>query len=100
MSKPTTTQAKLSHEEFTLKAIHGLRVKPYLGINTVISGFNKAFRDYFGEDPIAATTKLVEQGKLTLIPAKKGVTIYDPKDKLQDPSKAPDAVLAKILAAG
>jgi hypothetical protein len=48
---------KLTEEEFVLQAIKKLRKEPFRGIHSVYSGFNEAFRKYFGtnrgaeEDP-------------------------------------------------
>jgi hypothetical protein len=68
---------KLSHEEFYLMAIKALQKPPYLGIHTVWSGFNDAFREYFpGEDPVKVTKRLTKQGKIVAIPARGGVRIY------------------------
>jgi hypothetical protein len=84
-------ETKLSHEEFFRKAIPALRKvntrtgKPYLGIHSVFSGVNDAFRKYFGKDadPIAAVNKLVEEGRLYTRPMKGGVMIYFPEDAVQ-----------------
>ena len=93
-------QARLTEEEFALRAIHALRTKKYKGIHTVYSGFNSAFRQYFDTDPVEATKKLAESGKIILRPAHGGATIYDPKDappvQTWSPSKK-DGPLDKIL---
>ena len=72
---------KLSHEEFTLRAIDKLRNDNYKGIHSVFSGFNQAFREYFGSDPVEAQKALVTKGKIVTVPAKRGVMIYKPEDK-------------------
>ena len=72
---------KLSHEEFTLRAIDKLRTGNYKGIHSVFSGFNQAFREYFETDPIAAQKAMVTEGKIVTVPAKRGVMIYKPADK-------------------
>jgi nitrogenase molybdenum-iron protein alpha/beta subunit len=69
---------KLSHEEFIQTAIVKLRTEGYKGIHSVYSGFNEAFKAYFSEDPVAATTKMSKEGKIQLMPVKGGVMIYLP----------------------
>lgn len=72
---------KLTHEEFIKKAIVSLRKEGYKGIHTVYSGFNNAFKKYFnGEDPVAATNKLAQEGKITIRPVKGGVMLYLPEE--------------------
>jgi len=46
---------KLTEEEFVVQAIKNLRKEPFRGIHTVYSGFNEAFRKYFGTNPVEAT---------------------------------------------
>ncbi|GAB4548112.1 MAG: hypothetical protein Fur0020_16010 [Thermodesulfovibrionia bacterium] len=72
---------KMSHEEFVKKAIVSLRKQGYKGIHTVYSGFNEAFKKYFGgEDPVAVTNKLASEGKIIIRPVKGGVMLYLPED--------------------
>lgn len=72
---------KLTHEEFIKKAIVSLRKDGYKGIHTVYSGFNNAFKKYFNnEDPVAATNKLAQEGKITIRPVKGGVMLYLPEE--------------------
>jgi len=78
---------KLTHEEFIKKAIVSLRKEGYKGIHTVYSGFNNAFKQYYdGANPIEATTKLAEEGKIVIRPVKGGVMLYLPEEapKAQD----------------
>ena len=70
---------KLTEEEFIRKAVKKLRGK-YKGIHTVYSGFNTAFKDYFGTNPIDATQRLASEGKINIRPVKGGVMIYLPED--------------------
>jgi predicted membrane protein len=72
--------AKLTYEEFVRLAIERLRPPKYKGIHSVYSGFNQAFKEYFGEDPIKITKQLADEGKITVRPAKGGVMIYLPED--------------------
>jgi hypothetical protein len=83
---------KLSEEEFVRKAVKKLRGK-YKGIHTVYSGFNTAFKEYFGKNPVEATQRLASEGKINIRPVKGGVMIYLPEDA---PNTAGD-VLKKIL---
>ena len=72
---------RLNHEEFVKKAIVTLRKEGYKGIHTVYSGFNDAFKKYFdGENPIEATNRLAQEGKIVMRPVKGGVMIYLPED--------------------
>lgn len=72
---------KMNHEEFIKKAIVSLRKEGYKGIHTVYSGFNEAFKKYFpGENPVEATNKLAQEGKIVIRPVKGGVMLYLPED--------------------
>ena len=74
--------AKLSEQEFVLAAIKAAHAKTpkYDGCHTVYSGFNAAFREYYGEgsDPVAATTRLAEAGVIVVRPARGGAMLYTP----------------------
>ena len=61
---------KLTEYEFVARAIKKLRKPPYKWIHSVYSGFNQAFREYFNRDPVEATSKLVEEGKIATRPIK------------------------------
>jgi hypothetical protein len=84
---------KLSEEEFIRKAIKKLRGN-YKGIHSVYSGFNAAFKQYFGTNPVEATQRLSNQGKINIRPVKGGVMLYLPEDA---PNTA-ENVLDKILS--
>ncbi len=72
---------KLSHEEFVRKAIVSLRKDGFKGIHSVFSGFNEAFKKYFtGENPVEATNKLAQEGKIIIRPVKGGVMLYLAED--------------------
>ncbi len=78
-------EKKLSHEEFVRLAIQKLRTANYRGIHSVYSGFNEAFKLYFGgENPVEVTTRLAEAGKVSIRPVKRGVMLYFPGDGPQD----------------
>ena len=84
---------KLSHEEFVRKAIVDLRKEGYKGIHTVYSGFNNAFKKYYeGANPVEATTKLAEEGKVIIRPVKGGVMLYLPEDAPEAKNIGDDAL--------
>jgi len=84
----------VSEEEFVRRAIKRLRKPPYKGIHSVYSGFNQAFKEHFGKNPVEATTKLAEEGKIVTRPVRGGVMIYLPDDA----PTPKESVLKKILA--
>ena len=83
---------KLTEEEFVRKAVKKLRGK-YKGIHTVYSGFNSAFKEYFGTNPVEATQRLASEGKINIRPVKGGVMIYLPEDA----PNTEENILKKIL---
>lgn len=85
-------EGKLSKEEFVVRAIKKLRGK-YRGIHCVFSGFNEAFRQYFGEDPRGTTQELAAKGIIVIRPVKGGVMLYLKGEAPQ----AGDDALRKIL---
>lgn len=89
---PNEEEPKLSEEEFFRRAIRKLRGN-YKGIHSVYSGFNQAFKQYFGTNPVETTQKLVQEGKISIRPVKGGVVLYLPEDT---PNSTAD-VLNKIL---
>lgn len=86
------SKPKLTEEEFIRRAIKKLRGN-YKGIHSVYSGFNRAFKKYFGTNPVEATQRLVKEGKINIRPVKGGVMIYLPEDS----PTSPENVLNKIL---
>lgn len=106
--KSTTTEAsaetKLTHKEFVEKAIRNLRTGDYLGIHVVYSGFNNAFREYFGADPRPILDGLKAEGFITSSLCKGGAKIALKADidaanaaKAAERAKEPSPTLAKIL---
>ena len=85
-------EGKLSKEEFVIRAIKKLRGK-YRGIHSVFSGFNEAFRQYFGEDPRVTTQDMAAKGIVVIRPVKGGVMLYLKGEAPQ----AGDDALKKIL---
>ena len=92
MDEGSSTQ--ISEEEFVRRAIKRLRKPPYKGIHSVYSGFNQAFKEHFGKNPVEATQKLAGEGKIVTRPVRGGVMIYLPEEAPQ----AKESVLKKILA--
>ena len=83
---------KITEEEFVRKAIIKLRGN-YKGIHSVYSGFNAAFQEYFGKNPIETTQRLASEKKIIIRPVKGGVVLYLPEDA----PNSPQNVLSKIL---
>ena len=71
-------EKKLTEEEFIIQAIKKLRKEPYRGIHSVYSGFNEAFRRYFGTNPVEATSRLAREGKVETRLFKGGVMLFLP----------------------
>ena len=67
---------KLGEYEFVVRAIKSLRKPPYKGIHSVYSGFNQAFKEYFGTNPVETTQRLAKEGKISIRPVKGGVMLY------------------------
>ncbi len=86
-------EEKLPEYNFVVRAIKRLSRPPYKGIHSVFSGFNQAFREYFNKDPVEATTRLAQEGKIVTRPVRGGVMLYLPEDA---PSQS-KGVLNKIL---
>lgn len=73
-------EEKVSEYEFVVRAIKTLRRPPYKGIHSVYSGFNQAFKDYFNKDPVEATTRLADEGKIVTAPVKGSTLLYLPEE--------------------
>ena len=86
---------KLTEEEFVTQAIRKLRKEPFRGIHSVYSGFNEAFRKYFGTSPIEATSKLAAEGKIETRPFKGGMMLFLPGEAPKRPST--EEVIRQIL---
>lgn len=91
-------EERLSEYEFVLRAIQKLRNPPYKGIHSVYSGFNRAFKEYFDKNPVEATTRLAQEGKIATRPVKGGVMLYLPEEA--PPARGAKGVLDKILGEG
>jgi hypothetical protein len=87
-------EKRLTEEEFVIQAIKKLRKDPYRGIHSVYSGFNEAFRKYFGTNPIEATTRLVAEGKIETRPFKGGVMLFLPGEA---PKRPPTEEIIRII---
>jgi len=89
-------EKKLTEEEFVIQAIKKLRKDPYRGIHSVYSGFNEAFRKYFGTNPVEATSSLAAGGKIETRPFKGGVMLFLPGEAPKRPTT--DEILQIIVA--
>jgi len=91
-------ERKLTEEEFILQAIKRLRKEPYRGIHSVYSGFNEAFRKYFGTNPVEVTSRLAAEGKLETRPFKGGVMLFLPGEAPKRPSA--EEIIQLIIGSG
>ena len=91
-------ETKLNEEEFVLQAIKKLRKEPFRGIHSVYSGFNEAFRKYFGTNPVEATSRLAAEGKVETRPFKGGVMLFLPGEAPKRPSA--EEVIQLVLGPG
>ena len=88
---------KLTKEEFVIDAIKKLRdTNRSQGIHSVYSGFNAAFKSYFGEEARPTTDKMVSEGKLVVQPRKGGVMMYLPGEAPAMSDGSGEAALAKM----
>jgi len=90
----TEEERKLTEEEFVVQAIRKLRKDPFRGIHSVYSGFNEAFRKYFGSNPVEATLKLAGEGKIETRPFKGGAMLFLPGEA---PKRPPLEEIVKIV---
>jgi hypothetical protein len=91
-------ERKLTEEEFVLQAIKKLRKEPFRGIHSVYSGFNEAFRKYFGTNPVEATSRLAAEGKIETRPFKGGVMFFFPGEAPKRPSA--EEIIQLVLGSG
>ena len=89
-------EKRLTEEAFIVQAIKKLRKDPYRGIHSVYSGFNEAFRKYFGTNPVEATTQLAAEGKIEPRPIKGGVMLFLPGEA---PKRPTTVEIIQIIAA-
>jgi hypothetical protein len=94
----TEESKKLTEEEFIVQAIKKLRKDPFRGIHSVYSGFNEAFRKYFGTNPVEATTKLAAEGKVETRPFKGGAMLFLPGEGPKRPST--EEIIRMLLGQG
>ena len=90
---------RMHKKKFVLDAIRRLRKPPYSGIHVVWSGFNTAYRHYYGEDPRSYIDQLVAEGIIVKRPTKGGILIFDAKEvpKRATPEQQGAEALATIL---
>jgi len=79
-------ERKLTEEEFVKQAVMKLRKEPFRGIHSVYSGFNEAFRKYFGTNPVEATSRLTAEGKIETRPFKGGAMLFLPGEAPKRPT--------------
>jgi len=91
-------ERKLTEEEFVLQAIKKLRKEPFRGIHSVYSGFNEAFRKYFGTNPVEATSRLAAEGKIETRLFKGGVMLFLPGEAPKRPSA--EEIIQLVLGSG
>jgi hypothetical protein len=91
-------ERRLTEEEFVLQAIKKLRKEPFRGIHSVYSGFNEAFRKYFGTNPVEATSRLAAEGKIETRPFKGGVMLFLPGEAPKRPSA--EEIIQLVLGSG
>lgn len=92
---------KMGYVDFFETAILKLRnASKSKGIHSVWSGFNQAFREYFGGDPIRITQDLAKKGLIEIRPARRGVMIYLPGEAPISRKDLGKEALSKILGAG
>lgn len=91
-------EGKLTEEEFVVQAIKRLRKDPFRSIHSVYSGFNEAFRKYFGTNPVEATSRLAAEGKIETRPVKGGAMLFLPGEAPKRPS--PEDIIQLILEQG
>ena len=84
---------RMSEEEFIVRGIQRLRKPPYKGIHSVYSGFNLAFKEYFGKNPIEVTQRMAQEGKIVIRPVRGGVMLYLPEDAPQPKKSVLEAIL-------
>ncbi len=91
-------EKKVTEEEFVLQAIKKLRKEPFRGIHSVYSGFNEAFRKYFGTNPVEVTSRLAGEGKIESRPFKGGMMLFLPGEAPKRPSA--DEIIQLISGPG
>ena len=91
-------EKKLTEEEFVVGAIRKLRKDPFRGIHSVYSGFNEAFRKYFGTNPVEVTSRLAAEGKIEVRPFKGGAMLFLPGEAPKRPST--EEIIQVILGVG
>jgi hypothetical protein len=91
-------ERKLTEEEFVVQAIRKLRRDPFRGIHSVYSGFNEAFRKYFGANPVEATSRLATEKKIEIRPFRGGAMLFLPGEAPKRPSV--EEIIQLILEQG
>ena len=86
----------LPPEEFVRRAVLRLRKGTAKSIHTVYSGFNAAWREYYGTDPVAGIKALEKKGVCVTHPTRGGARLYLAEDA---PSRraTPEEIVGIIL---
>ena len=86
-----TTVGKLAPEAFVRAAIQDSCDQGWLGCHTIYSGFDEAYRAYFGTDPDDVLAQMEKDGIIRIRDARNGVgkmlylaNNFVPKAKVQD----------------
>lgn len=89
-------ESLLPPEEFVRRAVLRLRKGTAKSIHTVYSGFNAAWREYYGTDPVEGIKALVDAGVCVTHPTRGGARLYLAEDA---PSRraTPEEVVGIIL---
>jgi hypothetical protein len=97
-TQKATGNGRLTHQEFFLRAIKALRTPGYDGIHAVISGFNRAFREYYPQDDVIEIgAQLAAKGIVRIVPCKRGVMIFDGSSPAPERKSSPNVTLGRIL---
>jgi hypothetical protein len=96
VSQQPAVDEKLAEAEFTRRAIVAGRKAGWKGLHTVYGGYNQAFREYYGSDPIVAVNRMVTAGVIESHYAKGGAMIYLPGEMSKNRTGS-SPLLGKIL---
>ncbi len=89
------TQEGLTREEFTLHWIHERRdeSKGQRGLHSSWSGYNAAFSEFFGLDPVAETKRMADAGVISMTATKGGVIIFDASEEYKPKGRIRESAL-------
>ena len=90
---------KISEKDFVLRSIVLLRKPGKLGLHTVWSNFNDAFRCEFGRDPYETIAWLEREGLIKKVFSKKGSWLYLKEDWTEEQKHRVDRAKQKRIKA-